>query len=146
MNTPREQIYAALFAKLDALRVAGDLKTATRRLRHIEDVNIGEMPAAFQVQQDENANAKPKLPTVWTLTPEWWVYVGEPDPSAAPSSVLNPILDKIASALDPEYPLELQALDGRVFHASVSGSIEIIEGVLGDKAMAIVPIRIVKAD
>lgn len=143
MNVPREEIYAALFAKLVAL---GLLNTTSRRLRHIEEVDPSEMPAAFQVQQNEICNSRPQMPSVWTFNAEWWVYVSEPDTASAPSTKLNPILDAITVALDPTTPLTLETLGGRVYHARIGGEVEIIEGVLGDRALAIFPIKIVKAD
>lgn len=145
MNVPREEIYAALFAYLFALKPS-IFVTASRRLRHIEEMQPSEFPAAFQVQDTETPNARPVLPTIWTLSPEWWVYAYEPNPEAAPSTKLNPLLDAICNALDPETPVTLQMLDGRVYHACVSGGIEIVEGVLGDRALAIISLKITKAD
>lgn len=145
MNVPREEIYGALFAKLDALRVAGHLTVASRKLRHIEEVDPANFPCAFQVQQDESAKAQTKMPTVWTLNAEWWLYVHDAGDIAL-STLLNPLLDKVTTLLDPETPLTLTTLGGRAYNAQVSGTVEVIEGVLGDRALAIVPIRIVKAD
>lgn len=138
----REDIYAALFAHLQA--VPG-LTTTSRRLKHVDEVQPVEFPVAYQVQQDENAQARPAMPTVWTLRAEWWLYSYEPDPNAAPSQKLNPLLDAVTSALDPERPLELTTLGDRVYHACVGGTVEVIEGVMGDRAIAIVPIKITKA-
>lgn len=144
MNTPREEIYAALFAELQALLPS--LTTVSRRLKHIEDVQPAEFPCAYQVQQDELASAKHKMPTIWTFRAEWWVYVYEPDVNNAPSSKINPVLDIVTTALDPKSPHQLQMLGGRVYNATIDGTIEVIEGVLGDRALAIIPIRITKAD
>lgn len=142
----REDIYSALFAKLGALMPA-TFKTQSRRLRHIEDMGQEEMPAVFQVQQDESFDARPNLPTKKVLNVEWWVYVGEPDVNAAPSQKLNPVLDAIDGVLgQDDGGLNVETLGGRVFRASISGKIEIIEGVLGDRALAIIPVRVVKAD
>lgn len=142
----REDIYAAVFAKISAL-LPGTFKTVSRRLRHIEEMNHEEMPAVFQVQQDETFDAKPNLPTKKTLNVEWWVYVSAPDTSIAPSTILNPVLDAIDGVLgQDDGGLNVETLGDRVFRASVSGRVEIIEGVLGDRALAIVPVRIVKAD
>jgi hypothetical protein len=146
MNVNREEIYAALFAHLNAQKTNNILTTASRRLRHIEECQPAEFPCAFQVQDTETANGRPKLPTIWTLNAEWWVYSYEPDTNAAPSTKLNPILDALTEALDPEVPVTLETLSGRVYHAMISGSVEIIEGVLGDRALAIIPIKIIKAD
>jgi hypothetical protein len=142
MNLNREEVYSALFNVLDSLRVAGQLRTTSRRLKHIEQTDVSEFPCGHQVQQDENARAQGKLPTVWTLNAEWWLYVQDSG-DVALSTLLNPLLDKVTVLLDPETPLTLNTLSGRVYNANVSGTVEVIEGVLGDRALAIVPIRIV---
>lgn len=145
MSAPREEIYAALFTALQAL-APGQLKTVSRRLRHIDEVQPSEFPAAFQVQQDESATRNNRMPAKWTYRAEWWLYAYEPDVNAAPSMVLNPLLDIITNALEMDAGVELNTLGGRVYNATVDGTVEIIEGVLGDRCLAIVPIRIVKAD
>lgn len=145
MNVNREEIYQALYLKL-AAHSPSILTTVSRRLRHIEEVQPAEFPCGFQVQDTESANARPKMPTIWTITAEWWIYTYENDQTLPPSSKLNPVLDAVTEALDPETPLTLETLSGRVFNAQVNGAIEIVEGVLGDRALAIVPIKITKAD
>lgn len=141
----REDVYAAVF---DQLGTVAGVVTKSRRLRHIEDMGHEEMPAVFQVQQDESWDGgRPNLPTKKVLNVEWWVYVGEPDTTAAPSSKLNPVLDALDSAFGQDGSgYEVKTLEGRVFNVKISGTIEIIEGVLGDRALAIVPVRVVKAD
>lgn len=143
----REEIFGALFAKLEAIRVAGAVVTASRRLRHIEDVSPSEMPAVFQVQQDEAWNARNHLPTVKTFTVDWWMYVHEPDTTLPASIKLNNLMDSLDAALGQEGPgLDLETLGGSVYNAKFHGAVEIYEGILGDRAMAILPIRIVKAN
>ena len=142
----REEIYEAVFQKLTGVAA---FVTKSRRLRHIEEMDINtEMPAVFQVQQDESWDGgRTNLPTKKVLNVEWWVYVGEPNTSAAPSSKLNPVLDAIDSVFGQDGGgLNVETLGGLVFNAKVSGTIEIIEGVLGDRALAIIPVRVVKAD
>lgn len=142
MNLNREEVYAALFAQLVALQAANKLTTVSRKLKHIEAVDPTQFPCGYQVQSDENANARNRLPTVWTLNAEWWLYVQDGGDDAL-SKKLNPLLDTVTILLDPETPLTLNTLSGRVYTAQVSGTVEVIEGVLGDRALAIVPIRIV---
>lgn len=146
MNVNREEIYAALFAFLTSLKTAGTLATASRRLKHIDELVAQEFPAGYQVQGNENANSRPNLPTIWTLNAEWWMYAYQGDPNLPSTPILNPILDAVTNALNPESPLKLQTLGARVFNAQLNGTIEVVEGVLGDRALAIVPIKITKAD
>lgn len=141
----REAIYSALFAKISSLTVT--FNTISRRLRAIDAVEASEMPAIFQVQQDENFQSRPNLPTVKVLNVDWWLYVAETDPSQPPSTRLNNALDVIDGVLGQDGAgWELETLGGLVYNAKINGVVEIFEGVLGDKAMAIVPIRIVKAN
>lgn len=145
MNLNREAVYGAVFAKLSG--IAG-VTTASRRLRHIEEMQQEEFPAVFQVQQDESWDGKVNLPTKKTFNVEWWVYVGEPDLALAPSTKLNAFLDTIDELFGSggSSGLSVDTLGGLVFNATINGKIEIIEGVLGDRALAIIPIRVVKAD
>lgn len=146
MNVPTEEIYDALHTELQKMATAGTVKTASRRLKHIEECDPVDMPVVYQVQQEEGASKRGNLPTVWTLRAEWWLYVCEPDERKAPSSALNPIKDAIVAVLSPDQQLNLVTLGGRVYNACVDGTIEIVEGVLGDRALCIIPIKITKAD
>lgn len=141
----REDIAVALFNRVSTV---AEFVTKSRRLRHIEDCAQTELPAIFQVTGDENWDAsRPMVPTKKVLNFELWIYVGEPNPAGAPSMKLNPILDKLDTLFGQNgSELEVETLGGLVFNAKINGTIEIIEGVLGDKAMAIVPVRLVKAD
>jgi len=136
----REPIYAALFALVGS--VPG-FSTASRRLRHWADVPATNQPALFQVQKGETVTERRGLPPKRQFSVELFVYAragGEPnDP---PSQILNPLLDGIEAALAPEPGREVQTLSGLVAHAWIAGRIESDEGLLGDQAVAIVPIDI----
>jgi len=58
--------------------------------------------------------------------------------------VLNPLLDAVEAALAPSATTGLQdlGLPAMVQHAYISGKVETDEGVLGDQAVAIVPVEI----
>jgi hypothetical protein len=65
------------------------------------------------------------------------------DPQAAPSTILNPLMDAVQNALAPDDPkLERCTLGGLVEHCWIEGRVETDEGALGDQAVAIVPILI----
>jgi hypothetical protein len=66
------------------------------------------------------------------------------DPYAAPASILNPLLDSLEQALAPSPASGIQnlGLPDMVQHAYIAGKIETDEGVLGDQAIAIVPVEI----
>jgi hypothetical protein len=137
----REPIYAALFEKL---RVISSLVTASRKLKHWADVPDIQQPALFQAQKSENVTGMPKFPRVWELAVDVYLYVKTAkDPQAAPSTILNPLMDAVQNALAPDDPkLERCTLGGLVEHCWIEGRVETDEGALGDQAVAIVPILI----
>jgi hypothetical protein len=138
----REPIYAALFGLVEA---AADFAVADRRLRHWSDVAPAEQPALFMTQKSELAKINALgAPTVWTLAVDLYVYAHSSDPYLAPATVLNPLLDAVEAALAPSATTGIQdlGLPAQVQHAYISGKIETDEGVLGDQAVAIVPIEI----
>ena len=138
----REPIYAALFGLIES---AADFAVVDRRLRHWSDVSPAEQPALFMAQKTELASIKTLgAPTVWTLSVDLYVYVHSSDPYLAPASVLNPLIDAVEAALAPSATTGIQdlGLPATVQHAYISGKVETDEGVLGDQAVAIVPVEI----
>lgn len=138
----REPIYAALFALLET---AADFATVERRLRHWGDVAPAEQPALFVAQKTETASTRTfAAPTVWTLLVDLYLYVHSSDPYLAPAMLLNPLLDAVEAALAPSAVTGVQdlGLPHQVQHAYINGKIETDEGVLGDQAVAVVPIEI----
>jgi len=138
----REPIYAALF---DLAAGAAGFVTAERRLRHWSDVAPAEQPALFMTQKSEVASVKTLgAPTVWTLLVEFYLYAHSSDPYLSPATVLNPLVDAVEAALAPAATTGLQdlGLPSMVQHAMISGKIETEEGVLGDQAIAIIPVEI----
>ena len=138
----REPIYAALFALVSS---AAGFVTIDRRLRHWSDVTPAEQPALFQCQVKEAAaNRTLAAPTVWTLSVELYLYAHSSDPYRAPATILNPLLDAVMQALAPDPVTGFQdlGLPAMVRHAFIAGRIETDEGVLGDQAIAIIPVEI----
>ncbi len=138
----REAIYAALW---ELGSNAAGFASANRRLRHWTDVAPAEQPALFMSEKGAHAAVKALgAPIVWTLYADFYVYVHSSDPYLAPASVLNPLLDALEAALAPSPATGVQnlGLPTMVSHAYISGKIETDEGVLGDQAIAIVPVEI----
>ena len=138
----REAIYAALWTLGSG---AGSFASANRRLRHWADVAPAEQPALFMSEKGGHAVVK-KLgaPIVWTLFADFYIYVHSSDPYAAPATIINPLLDALEGALAPSAATGIQnlGLPQMVQHAYIAGKIETDEGVLGDQAIAIVPVEI----
>lgn len=138
----RETIYDALWA-LGAN--AARFTTVNRRLRHWTDVAPAEQPALFMSEKGGHAAIKRLgAPIVWTLYVEFYVYAHCSDPYLAPGSILNTLLDALEAALAPPPATGVQrlGLPEMVQHAYIAGKIETDEGVLGDQAVAIVPVEI----
>jgi len=135
----REVIYAALFSMLSS---SGAYKTKSRKLQHWADVTASRQPALFQAQRTETASTVPGQPTVWNLQVDIYVYANTSNKSEAPSQIINPLLDAIGNALAPDPITGKCTLGGLVQHAWIEGAIQTDEGVLGDQAVAVVPIVI----
>jgi hypothetical protein len=138
----REAIYAALW---QLAAEAENFATASRRLRHWSDVGPAEQPALFMTEKGAVAKVKALgAPVVWTLFADLYLYAHSSDPYLPPAAILNPLLDAIEAALAPAPVSGIQdlGLPTMVQHAYIAGRIETDEGVLGDQAIAIVPIEI----
>ena len=142
MRATRESVYAALFALLETVP---NLTTVSRRLQSVQDIQPESFPAAFQLQGDQQVTYKGSVPSIFTWQASWILNAYEADQTAAPSTQLNEMIDAVSAVLAPAAGQTCQTLGGLVTHAGISGNIQIYEGVLGDRAVAIVPISIVLA-
>lgn len=142
MKATREQVFDALF---DVLKTVPGLVTASRRLKNVQDMQPEELPAAFQLQGKQELVYKGSVPTVADMTATWALYGYSSDPDVAPSTVLNNLIDAACAALAPPAYTDKQTLGGLVEYAAIDGDIEIYEGILADKAVALLPIRILLA-
>jgi hypothetical protein len=138
----REWIYGALW---ELAAGAASFTSANRRLRHWADVAPAEQPALFMSEKGGAAVMKALgAPIVWTLYADFYVYVHSSDPYLAPAMLLNPLLDALEAALAPSPATGIQnlGLPAMVQHAYIQGKVETDEGVLGDQAIAIVPVAV----
>jgi hypothetical protein len=138
----REAIYGALWALAAG---AASFASANRRLQHWVDLAPAEQPALFMSEKGGHAVTKALgAPTIWTLYADFYVYVHSSDPYLAPAMLLNPLLDALEAALAPSPVTGIQnlGLPAMVQHAYIAGKVETDEGVLGDQAIAIVPVEI----
>src|ERR1700730_5383502 len=138
----RESIYAELWALgAGAARFA----SASRRLRHWTDLAPTEQPALFMSEKGGHAASKALgAPIVWSLYADFYIYVHSSDPYLAPPKPRNRPLDAIAAPRAPSAVTGVQnlGLPAIVQHAYIAGKVETDEGVLGDQAIAILPIEI----
>lgn len=134
----RETIFAALFALASN---AANFNTTSRKLKDFSDVSPADQPALFQTQGKEIATAGYRLPTKWMLHASLYVYAHQNSLDTLPSTALNNLIGAIELALAPDAMGE-QTLGGLVTSCRIVGTIETDEGVLGDQAVAIIPIEI----
>ena len=138
----REAIYGALWSLAAG---AASFTSANRRLRHWADLAPAEQPALFMSEKGGRAVTRGLgTPVIWTLYADFYIYVHSSDPYLAPAMLLNPLLDALAAALAPSPATGIQnlGLPTMVQHAYIAGKVETDEGVLGDQAIAIVPVKI----
>ena len=135
----REAIYSALFAVAQSVQ---GFTTVSRKLQHWSDVGPALQPALFQTQRPEVVQQQTNRPPIWRYTVDWYVYAWETDPTVSPAIQLNNLVDAIEAALAPKFPPENQTLGGLVTYARINGTIQTDEGVLGQQAVAVIPIEI----
>lgn len=140
MRPSFESIYAALFALGQG--VAG-LKSASRRLANAQNVPLESAPALYQVQLQQKADFQGAVPTRWELSCMWVVVVVQSDETQPMTPTLNPILDAVTAALAPSPAMSKQTLGGLVEYAAIDGNIDISEGVMGDRTVAFIPIKVI---
>lgn len=139
-----EPIYAALFAKVSG--IAG-VKTRSRKLKHWADVPAKQQPALYMSQSGETPEQVRGLRAKWRLKAELYLYVNPGEGrDVIPSQVMNPMLADIRAALAPDNVVaNVCTLGGLVSHCWISGEVEVYDGVLGDQAVALIPIEILTA-
>jgi hypothetical protein len=140
----REGIFSALFGLVSAAQISGApaFKTSSRKLKHWSDVSPAEQPALFQTQGHQAAVSPYRQPTKWTLRGSLYVYAHQNSLDVLPAIALNQLVDAIELALWQGPAIEEQTLGGLVSHCRIVGEVETDEGVLGDQAVAIIPIEI----
>ena len=146
MKAAREAIWSALFAKLQT--VSG-IVTFSRRLKLWSDVAIADQPALFLTERYEDVNVaphmavnRPGLNSLSVITADCYLYANtDTDPSIAPSTILNPLVDAVFAALAPDNVVSnKQTLGGLVSHCWIEGRITTDEGVLHPQGVVIIPI------
>ena len=136
----RERIYAALWRIASG---SAQYATASRRLRHWNDVTPPEQPALFMSEKHGNARSGGfGLTQEYHLEADFYIYCHEIDPYIAPGIQLNHLIDALDRALAPDQVSGINnlGLDGMVIHTRIEGRIETDEGLLGGQAIAVVPV------
>lgn len=139
-----EAIYQALFNLLSGV---DGVVTTSRRLKHFNAVPEEQRPALFITQGNQQEVPVKGLDPKVQFEAEVYIYIHESDQSIPPSVQLNGMIDKVRTAIAPNFPdiCEYQTLGGLVEHCWIEGTVEVFEAVenmIDGQGIAIIPIRI----
>lgn len=139
-----EAIYQALFNLLSGI---DGVVTISRRLKHFNAVPEEQRPALFITQGNQQEVPVKGLDPKVQFEAEVYIYIHESDQSIPPSVQLNGMIDKVRTAIAPNFPdiCEYQTLGGLVEHCWIEGTVEVFEAVenmIDGQGIAIIPIRI----
>lgn len=139
----REAIDVAVFAKITAMKTAGDIKTASRVWKAWADVPANEQPAIFLVKMPENKIQDKGSPPLNFRRYDLVVYTNTgQDIRIIRATQINTVLDKLDVAFAPDAVTGFQDLGGVVSHAWIVGETTIVEGTLGEQAVMVVPLEV----
>lgn len=147
MIANREAIYAAIYAKVQALKDAGDIVGCSRKEVHWNDLSATQQPFVCAMQMPEVVDYKlgSGIPSKDTGEVDLVVMVQTSDTSdEIPAQKLNIVVQKIVDAFKPQREGERNTLGGLVYDCAVTGSIELDEGTLSTQAVAVVPVKFLK--
>ena len=142
MTSKRELAFEALFSLLQTIAAEQTpIVTVTRILQTLEKTNETDLPRWTLTVGPQSVEQRSGLPPKRTLDARLHIYVSNPQNATVPAgSQLNNLIETIESALeDPDY--SRNTLSGAVYWSRVEGQIEIFEAPRGQRAAAIVPIR-----
>lgn len=140
----REALYALLFARVTAL-VGHGLVTTSRRLEFVEEVAVERLPGVWQLQVDETlAGSTLGGMAIINADVDWYVYASAPDESQPSTPILNPAVDLVMGLIphagDADNTL-FRDPDGNVIQLTLRGPVKYYEGLLGNKAVCCIPLR-----
>ena len=151
----REAIYDALLALFEA-QCGATFKTYSRRWKSVWDdpaARVADLPMLVQWEGEEDhqwGNRGIGVIRTWTIKLELYAKIpdgatpGVPDSTTGGSTVLNPLIDAVEAALQPDLGEVGQTLGGLVTDVRIEGT---VIKVLGDEdptgqCGAIVPLKI----
>lgn len=136
-----EAIYSKLFG---LVKFAAPFVTTGRKWEPLANMNASQMPALYQSQTPGNVLQRQGLPPRWTLAADLVIYAAHPgNVDTPPSMVLNPLVVAVCALFDNDPQGNPQTLGGLVTWARVQGDkLEFVDGLLGNYALAVIPIQI----
>jgi hypothetical protein len=138
----RNEILDALFARLIAAPgLAGVLKTTGKNhLKLPKDVPHDKQPALFLVDTTSDPKGGWNQANAWELHYRLYLYARGAKNDGGAQAQRNALMDAVDQALKGPPPTGRQTLGGLVYEARISGQPETDEGVLGEQAVAWMPI------
>lgn len=140
----REQIMTALF---DLIANSSDYNTKVRGFKFWDEVTKEDRPAIFMVEGKERyAEGSGGHPPLRKMQVDFFIYVTTTEPGdGGPASILNPYLDALDKALQPQNALQTykQTLGGLVNNCYIDGEILKIPGYVDGDGIAVVPVTII---
>jgi hypothetical protein len=139
----REAIYAAFFERIAALATAGTLTTASRDLAFVEELDPSLFPAVYQNQTGEEPQSMTTAGVeCWLFSLDLYVYVLKGAPAA---QSLNAVNDAVFALLGtPQEPSQffVPGVPGVAHAVWPDGGSQTWEGILGNRAVTRIPVRI----
>jgi hypothetical protein len=141
----RETYYGALWTLLKGVSLTPAIQTFDRRVRLLQDLEDGELPALFlAVGHQPTERDFPNEPR-HKLGAKVFLYCANPDQHTSADIFLNQMIDAVEAAIEPIVPLEPQTLGGLAHYAWIAGTTEVFQAPNGTRAAAIVPIEMLVA-
>jgi hypothetical protein len=141
-SASRETIMQALFQLVDGYTPNPFIRRS-RATKHWTEVDLGDMPAFFQLETGETGEQLSGTPEKRTLQVLWLAYVNRGSDLWQPSgTLLNPLLDVFDTVLKAPPGFDKQTLGGLVTYARHAGKTDITEGPLGPQIIVSYPIHI----
>lgn len=132
----REAVYDDLKTMLEGL---GIFTTVSRRLAFVEELDPAMFPCIYQNQvlESPGLTVMDGYVAMWFFDVDWYIYALQSDTDAPATTVLNPIVDAVLTVTASGVEL-----GGVMCSFAVNGAMRTYEGILGDRAVAVLPIRI----
>ncbi len=145
--TPRETIYAALYALVKTTAGFTADTNTSRKFRPRQDVDAQGGPWLYQVEHQEVVTPTGGLPAIERLQADIFIYAlnqGGNLQAGTPGAIaLNGLIQAVKDKLAPNAATLRLTLGGIVSNCYIKGEIVIDQGDLGQWSQAMIPVEIV---
>jgi hypothetical protein len=146
VNVAREAVSIALYNLLAATKIDNlpAFKSTSRKGKVWSNASSADQPSMFVIHTGEQVlqNQIFGLPK-YLLHFEIVIYArADANPSVAPDTLINGLLDAIDAQMQSQTPGERQTLGGVVYHAWIEGEILIDTGIVDQQIAVMVPVKV----